>query len=174
MFARSVFPLLAAVALIHQYAGSQPQAKVEWTTDVTKMKIPNAPVSGHIGGRKFKADRVEYRSSLTQLTLRQGKDFFADDELSIFLFLKKDESPFGKTFVFGPKEAAMLRAPHIYKSQRHSKDKAPKTTDFLDGGYALKLEFGKAKEGRVPGKIYVCLPDKEKSVIAGTFEAIIK
>jgi hypothetical protein len=35
--------------------------------------------------------------------------------------------------------------------------------------YAMKLEFGKAKDGMVPARIYVCLPDDGRSVVAGTF-----
>jgi len=38
----------------------------------------------------------------------------------------------------------------------------------------MKLVFGQAASGRQPGKIYICLPDKEKSVVAGAFEAEIR
>jgi hypothetical protein len=38
----------------------------------------------------------------------------------------------------------------------------------------VKLEFGKAKDDKIPGKIYVCLPDEGKSVVAGTFTLNLK
>ena len=37
-------------------------------------------------------------------------------------------------------------------------------------GYALKLEFDKAANGTVSGRIYVCFPDDAKSYVAGTVE----
>ena len=38
----------------------------------------------------------------------------------------------------------------------------------------MKLELGKRKDGRLPGKIYVCIDDKEKSFVAGSFEAVVE
>jgi hypothetical protein len=38
-------------------------------------------------------------------------------------------------------------------------------------GYALTLELGARKDGKVPGKIYLSLNDEEKTFLAGTFEA---
>lgn len=39
-------------------------------------------------------------------------------------------------------------------------------------GYALTLEFGTKAKGKLPGKIYLVLPEeKEKSYLAGTFDA---
>ena len=38
----------------------------------------------------------------------------------------------------------------------------------------MRLEFGKLSGGKLPGKIYLCLPDQEKSFIAGTFEVQVK
>jgi len=41
-------------------------------------------------------------------------------------------------------------------------------------GYAMRLEFGKESDGKVPGKIYLCLPDEGKSFVAGTFQLELK
>ena len=49
----------------------------------------------------------------------------------------------------------------------------PKTDILLGGDYAMKLEFGKRKGDVLPGKIYLCFPDKEQSYVAGEFEAKI-
>ena len=38
----------------------------------------------------------------------------------------------------------------------------------------MKLEFGPAAAGKVPGRILLCVPDKEESLVAGTFNAEIK
>lgn len=41
-------------------------------------------------------------------------------------------------------------------------------------GYSMRLEFSAPAGNKVPGKIYLSLPDKEKSFVAGTFEAETK
>jgi hypothetical protein len=43
---------------------------------------------------------------------------------------------------------------------------------FAQSAYALTLELGQRKDGKVPGKIYLCLLDDQKTVLAGTFEAV--
>ena len=46
-------------------------------------------------------------------------------------------------------------------------------TNYLNE-YSMKLEFGTAKDGEIPGKIHLRLPDEERSFGIGTFEAQIK
>ena len=42
-------------------------------------------------------------------------------------------------------------------------------------GYSLRLEFDEvADDGTLPGRIYLCYPDDEKSYVAGTFRAVIE
>ena len=41
----------------------------------------------------------------------------------------------------------------------------------FDSGYALRLEFGLLANNHLPGKIYLCLPDDEKSYVTGSFVA---
>jgi hypothetical protein len=40
--------------------------------------------------------------------------------------------------------------------------------------YAMHLEFGKEKNGVLPGKIYLSIPDESKSFVASTFKADVK
>jgi hypothetical protein len=49
---------------------------------------------------------------------------------------------------------------------------AGKDPHLYPSGYALTLELGPRKDGKVAGKIYLCLADMEKTVLAGTFEAV--
>jgi len=49
----------------------------------------------------------------------------------------------------------------------------PEQKSYMQG-YVMKLSFAQAQNGRVAGRIYVCLPDEEKTVVAGTFEAEIR
>jgi hypothetical protein len=48
---------------------------------------------------------------------------------------------------------------------------AGKDLHLYPSGYALTLELGARKDGKVPGKIYLCLADAERTVLGGTFEA---
>jgi hypothetical protein len=41
-------------------------------------------------------------------------------------------------------------------------------------GYALRIEFGQLAGNRMPGKVYLCTPDAEKSYITGNFNAEIR
>jgi hypothetical protein len=45
--------------------------------------------------------------------------------------------------------------------------------DFMNG-YALRLDFGAQANNHLPGKIYLCAPDGQKSYIAGGFNAEIR
>ena len=47
----------------------------------------------------------------------------------------------------------------------------PKDHLLYPNGYALTLELGHRQNWSIPGKIYLCLPDNEKTVLAGMFEA---
>ncbi|MCB8932994.1 MAG: hypothetical protein H6534_06080 [Chthonomonadaceae bacterium] len=44
------------------------------------------------------------------------------------------------------------------------------SVDFREQ-YSVRLEFGKVKDGTLPGKVILALPDTKKSWIAGTFRA---
>jgi len=57
----------------------------------------------------------------------------------------------------------------VYMKWKEEGGNAPKQRSFVNR-YALRLEFGKLSGGKLPGKIYLCVPDKEKSFLAGTFE----
>jgi glycerol-3-phosphate dehydrogenase len=46
--------------------------------------------------------------------------------------------------------------------------------ETFTNGYAMKLEFGPLASNKLPGKIYLSLPDEAKSCIAGTFTAEIR
>ena len=45
---------------------------------------------------------------------------------------------------------------------------APTEKDFFSN-YALKLELGNMDKGLIPGKIFLALPDTDKTVVAGQF-----
>jgi hypothetical protein len=57
---------------------------------------------------------------------------------------------------------------------RWRNDEKKSTTEHFNSGYALKVAFGTVTNGRMPGRIYLCLPDEAKSFVAGAFDAEIR
>lgn len=141
--------------------------KIEWTTDLSKMSIPVAPVSGSVMGATFKLDVVTHEST-GALTLKMGTDIFGDAKVLIFLPIKKSGELAGQKFDIESQGVEIAKRPYVHMSRRFNPRDLPKSMAYIEG-YAMKLEFGEKKDGKIPGKIYLCMPDKDKTVIAGTF-----
>jgi hypothetical protein len=136
--------------------------------DLGKLDVPQALASGRINGRAFRPDRAELKNNGV-LNLRQGQGAFADLEVNVFLFLDKGQAAQGKSWEVKP--AAEAGSPHVHVSWLEGN--FPKTEMYMDK-YALKLELGKEDDGKVPGRIYLCLPDASRSYLAGTFTAQVE
>lgn len=134
--------------------------------DPAKHKIPETPAAGRLQGKPFTPDRVEFEGD--KLTLRSGKDFFPDQEVVIFLG-DRAKQPDGVKLVVRPAQKWTDGVPSLHVSSRQG-DALP-DTKFVNDDYALTLELGKADKGKTPGKIYLCLPDSQRSFLAGTFVA---
>lgn len=144
--------------------------EVQWLADLSTVTIPEAKVSGTIHGRKFALENGSLQNGI--VTLRQGKDFFPDLALTIFLFLKNNEKAAGKTYNIN--KDSEFGSPHVYMKWKKPDARIPETKVFMKD-YVMRLEFGnKEEKGKLPGKIYICFPDDLKSVVAGTFELEVK
>jgi hypothetical protein len=145
---------------------SGPSAAAEWNMNVKSLEPPATPAMGRVGGGEFKPDRVILEAD--QLTLRQGKEFFADREVKILL--NGDNTTLeGKKFVVAPDQGFAGDTPHIHLSWKKPGEQLPQSEIFLDK-YAMKLEFGTAQGAVLPGKIYLSLPDQAHSFVAGSFQ----
>jgi len=145
--------------------------EVAWTNRISKMKkIPEEEVTGQIDGVKFTLDKAVLRGG--RLTLRKGTGFFANAEVDVILFLKPNEDVSGRKVVINGRVPA--GGPHVSAGAMHKGDRLPKTQTHLD--YLMVLEFGDyvAEDRMQPGRIYICLPDRAKSFLAGTFEASVE
>ena len=137
-----------------------------WTMDLGKAVIPDGPVVGRVHGQGFFCERAFLRGGL--LSLRQGKIWPPDLGISVHLFVQQGEELSGKTILVRPDRPPPLPEVAIrWKDEQHQP-----MVDRLESGYALQLVFGKAEDGKMPGRIYIALPDQ--SFIAGTFEAVIR
>lgn len=138
-----------------------------WTLDLQAMKIPDQPATGRVHGQPFKLQRATIQGGT--LSLRQGATWPPDLGLTLLLPVKHTDDLTNRTVhiaadLVGTAPKAVLRW----------KEGTNAVTRSFTGGYALHLEFSQPLEGKLPGKIYVCLPDPEQSVIAGTFAAEIR
>ncbi len=147
--------------------GSTALGRPEWKADVSDVAIPDVPAQGQVHGVDFEVEEATISGGV--LTLRQGEDFFADQELMIFLFLEEDESPAGKEYLAQPGEQ-QFGNPHIHMRYRVEGESMPETEMFMNR-YSIQLRFGEIADGTLSGEIYLTLPDEHESFVAGRFEA---
>jgi tetratricopeptide (TPR) repeat protein len=144
-------------------------SRAGWTMDLSHVTIPVTAASGKIHGETFTVETAKVENNI--LTLRQGKDFFPDRAVTIFMFLKKGEALEGRTFNISSNHG--FGAPHIHMKWRNGGKKAPETKIFTKD-YAMRLRFKEKENGALPGNIFLALPDGSKSFVAGTFLAQLK
>ena len=139
------------------------------TMDVSSVTIPVSKVNGVISGSPFVADkaRIDKIGAAYVLTLRQGAGLTPDRAVRVFLHLQGNGGPTNQTFTVSPdaKDPAVSEVAKLWKT---SAGFAPTEKDFFSN-YALKLELGSMDKGLIPGKIFLALPDTDKTVVAGQF-----
>jgi hypothetical protein len=146
----------------------QPETSGGWTLDVKALQIPDAPLSGKIHGQEFKPDKVEIDNGM--IRIREGEEFFADRELVLFTFLDDGKLLEAPSIEVGPKQEFASFAPHIHKAWTPQGKSFPETQIYTDG-YAMKLELDRPQGRKLAGRLKVCLPDDERTYVAGTFTA---
>jgi hypothetical protein len=140
-----------------------------WTLDLTNAVIPAELVAGSLRGRGFRAERAWVQGGM--LVLRQGKSSSPDLAVYVHLFAHQGEELSGKTVEIAPDRAPPV--PRVVVRWREAGREKSLSRNF-NQGYALKVVFGPAASGRLPGRLYLGLPDDEKSFVAGTFDAEIR
>jgi hypothetical protein len=137
----------------------------------------------------------QFKFNQVTLYLRSSKSLFSDTEVRVIFLVKQGQKPDGKTFVrLPPRPGASsgfdaLRPVELVPGL--SGTKLPLLQDVSltgeTGGGAqtmtdmqgeprptMRLQFGKRRGSILPGKIYLCWTDKQKSYVAGAFEAVIE
>jgi hypothetical protein len=105
----------------------------------------------------------------TTLSLREASGAPQDVGIAIPLGRRWGGDLAGKSVEITPDQRPPL--PRIIISWRDEQQHSAR--QVFTNGYALKLAFDQESEGRLPGRIYLCLPDEAKSVVAGTFDAAV-
>jgi hypothetical protein len=143
------------------------RAEASWSLDPAGLHYPDRPAAGRVHGQDFTPDRVRLEGGV--LTLRQGKEFFADREVKVFLFVDPESLAQGLHLEVRPDVEIGAQVPHVHLGWQEGGG-LPKT-DMFTSKYAMKLDLDKAQGSKLPGKIYVCLPDAAHSFLAGSFTA---
>ena len=139
-----------------------------WNMDLSTAELPASQVNGMVSGTNFVAStiRLGKNNSTYVLNLRQGTNAIADAEVIVILRLKPTDRVETNKWEIA-KDTRM--APQILKKWKTGPRMVAQKS--YSSGYTMKLEFGQFGDGVIPGKIYLALPDKEQSVLAGEFEA---
>jgi DNA-directed RNA polymerase subunit RPC12/RpoP len=140
---------------------------ISWTLDLTNAVVPHATAAGRIHGSGFLCEKAILRGG--QLSLSQGQTWPWDLALTLHFFVRQGEELSGKTVQIAPDRP---RAPRVVLRWKDAQQQP--ATETINNGYALRVVFGQATNSRMPGNIYICLPDPDKSFVAGTFDAEIR
>jgi hypothetical protein len=172
----TLVPVLAGAAPAKQPKKSPPAAKSKkaapaptWREDLTGVRIPEAPASGRLHGEPFKMDRAEVERGIVRL--RHGTGPEGDRQFAVFLFLAPDEKPDGRVYKITRESG--ISAPQVHMTWKGS-DGKDGFEHFTGGGYVMLLKLGTRKGNKLPGRIYLCVGDTDKSFVAGTFNAELK
>jgi hypothetical protein len=143
-------------------------ADPRWCLELANVTLSTNPVSGRILGREFTLMHASVLNG--SLSLWQGAQWPPDVGVAIL----------------GPKRPAQDYAGKRFLVPTNFTDKPPRiilrtkdeqqqpVTQYVDSGYALRLEFDAIANGHLPGRIYLCTPDEAKSVVVGSFTAEIR
>jgi len=150
---------------------SVPRASdANWKLELDARPIPDTPAAGRIHGQDFLAERAVIQNG--SLTLRTGNRGPTEFGVTIHLSGAAPETLSGKTITVTSQSVQAAPVTLHWKDSVQANDDGRQTLEYNDG-YALRLEFGALARNRLPGKIYLCLPDDAKSYVLGTFKAIV-
>jgi len=143
-----------------------PANDANWMLDLSAAAFVDTPVAGRIHGLDFICERAIFQGGT--LTLRTGTHGTVDFGVLINFKNALAESLSGQSInvTTNADKAANVML-------RWQADGQQKKENF-DDSYAMRLDFGELTGNRLPGKIYLCTPDAEKSYLLGTFAADVR
>lgn len=144
-----------------------PANDTNWMLSLDGMtNFPDSPAAGRIHGRDFIIDHSFLQNGT--LTLRAGRGGTVTFGLQINFGGAQPEALAGQSLNIA------TNAPMAARVTLHWQDGSESAMEELEGGYAMRLDFGQVSNNRISGKIYFCAPDEMKSYVAGTFNAQIR
>ena len=144
-----------------------PANDTNWMLSLEGVSIPDSVAAGRVHGRDFICSRATLEGGT--LTMRIPASGPTDLGLSIYLYANQTARLAGQAVNI---TSDTTNAPRI--RLRWKEDQQQNKTQDFHAGYALQIKFGQLAGNRLPGKMYLCTPDDEKSYVAGTFNAEIR
>ena len=141
-----------------------PADAANWTLALGTNALAETPVAGRVHAQDFIVERATFQNGA--LTLRGGTAKQFEFGCAVNFGGAQAESLAGQTLNVMPDADKAAKVTLRWKDAAGTVQK-----ENYDSGYALRLEFGALANNRLPGKIYLCLPDAEKSYLLGTFNA---
>jgi len=139
-----------------------------WTLLLTNAAIPTARVAGRVNGQGFRARRVVFIDGV--LGFRQMETGQPDMGVILRLPAATAVQLSGRTFEYQPGDDRPF--PRVTLRWKNPGEEPGSRT--ITNEYALRLVFGQTSSNRIPGQIYLALPDEQRSFIAGHFEADLR
>ena len=140
-----------------------------WTLDLASAKIPPGKANGTISGGRFVIESACVFRSQTGwfLVLRQGRGVRAYRDIWIHLPFKPSEKLDRRCLKIAASSTnTSLRLMTAWRVGEQFE------TKVHTNGFVLTLEFGRSTTDDLPGQIFVALPDEEKTVVGGSFQAM--
>jgi hypothetical protein len=132
-----------------------------------KLEMPTNAVAGQIGGQEFHYEHATV--SMHRFTLREGKYWQADKEVTIITFVKPQDLA-GKTLLVTPDN----KSPRLHISAEWLDPSKEKKYATAMSGYYLRLKCGPIENGRISGTIDLRMPGAPATAIKGDFIAAVK
>ena len=136
-----------------------------WQMDLANESIPDFSARGRIFGFSFQVDRAFY--SHGTLILRKGRKGPFTSGVAIDFKGSPPEALAGKSLnILADTNLSARVSLRWFDATNHYQN------TFMSQ-YALRLEFGSVEQHHLPGHIYLCTPDTNKSYVLGVFNAQI-
>ena len=140
--------------------------KASWNLDLANARFPERPASGKIHGTDFTVEMAIFQGSTLILVQTNG----SPRGFTLTVPLKGGETLSGKTLEVAS-TATNVTQPRVVMSWKDPVVTNPGIENYAKG-YAMKLEFGAGAGGKIPGKIFLCVPDMQQSFVAGDFQIL--
>ena len=137
-----------------------------WSLNLGGATFPQLPATGKVHDRGFTCQRAILQGNALALSQNSGSA-----ELIVNVYFPNDGVPDKEIRVFNVRTNHAGNRPQVALRWREGNSRGTQT---FTNGYAMKLELAQAVDDRIPGKIYLCLPDDSQSFIAGTFDAEVR
>lgn len=160
-----------------------------WMADLAGVSLPDTAAEGRLGGVVFKPTEIElqgYPSSDLEFTYRLSTSTREELMALTIEFGQEDVTKYSGRAITVSKDGEVKVQPSEGWTQRPPRFRLiwtePGTKPFRERVHdtftlsypcALRLEFGQLKDGKLPGRIYLCILDKNKSLLRGKFTATV-